>query len=310
MYSAWDILAHELGVSPEKFQGLLVNHYEFTLKNLKGSALYRKGIPLILARDLRPRGQSAPLLTRGQNIWENLESLAQRLRKSSRGVGHPMIEATLEVNEHFHGEVVEKIQSIRDKLLKRMEDVAEGDMEKSELRREFQEISSCLNEIIDKYIASPEVMASLLSPSSIQEAENLLEENVVTALLSMRVTKHHKRYRTLGEVRGKMVEVGTAALLQDLSLFMEPGAYPEDDETQHARKSAALCLTLGCENPVVNAVANHHRTVDRIGCPINNSGIEFPDLNEKIIVAVNHFSRCMSRFKMNTTETIYMLSVL
>lgn len=313
MYDAWNLIAAELEISRETLLHRLVNDYPRLSRQLDQTELYRHDIPLVLAKDMFQHGAEAPLLTAGQDLKENLGSLAHRLRQNPEGMEHPMLQSGARVTEFMRRKIIHRMEKIRDRIVRNDASVFKSFYSELEKKQDLAEITECLEEIIASTLSSPDIIAALITPESVSRGVSLMEDAVNAALVSMVGIKTHKRTCTLaGSVHQHMIDMGTAALFQDISLFMEPEHFDVGDTTSHAERSAAIAAEQGLGDHIVEAILNHHRTMDNKGRPILLHNDQEVSLFERILVAVNQFIDCLSPHGLNlsTDQTVYALSSL
>jgi hypothetical protein len=299
MYDACALFESELGLEPRTF----FLEVEKNPKKIK-SALKATGLcdqNMMLSEDLYQKGNPTPLLTKGTDLWNNIDSVIRRIAMDSESIERPKIAASDEVNIYLRGKIIEHVESTKYKILKAAKYKRIYDAEEN--KKDFKEIADALGEIIDKYLASPEVLFGIFSAIKNQEKSFMLDDCVNASFLSMFTLKNRKGFSEYSEnSREQLIDIGSAALFRDISKITYAERYSPEDICEHPEKSAEIAEEIGLNPDVIFAIRNHHNiSLDKTEL---NSPSENAQLYKDVIVVVDMFIDLTSEKKFNENEVI------
>jgi hypothetical protein len=142
------------------------------------------------------------------------------------------------------------------------------------------------------------ILLALLGNSSSRTAIRL---GIVSASVAMAVLSELQRSDASDECDQRLLEIGLAGLLHDLSLALDPHAQRDD----HAARSAELAKDMGFEGTVVDLVAHHH-----VGDPPPSAAVEDTSRSVRVLVAANTFVQKTIERKGHVFEAVKIMNYL
>lgn len=144
----------------------------------------------------------------------------------------------------------------------------------------LNEIETDFSLILDTLLASPSTVGTLLPRLSSRRAD-AFSDGVDTAIVAMalRIICGHMGMAIAN--RSELLELGMAALLQDVALKGSP-----EEDPEHPAKSSALVTEMGLGMETALLVASHHEIEDDAGRPVFLSG-QLLSNNLAVLVSAN-----------------------
>lgn len=299
MYDACALFESELGLEPGTFFVEVEKNPENIKAALKATGLCDQN--MVLSEDLYQKGSPTPLLTKGTDLWNNIDSVIRRIVMDSESIEPPKVAATDEVNIYLRGKITEHVESTKQKILKAGKYKRIYDAEEN--KKDLKEITHALGEIIDKYLASPEVLFGIFSAIKNQKKTSMLDNSVTASYLSMFTLKNRKGFSEYSEnSREQLIDIGSAALFRDISKIIYTEKYPPEDISGHSEKSAEIAEAIGLSPDVIFAIRNHHNI--RADKTELNPPNESAQLYKDVIVVIDMFIDLTSEKKFNENEVI------
>jgi hypothetical protein len=171
---------------------------------------------------------------------------------------------------------------------------------------ELRDIETCFGHAVETLLASPAFLPVLIEALSAGGSEAVLGGGINAAFVAMAIFASWGGPSDPEVRRRRLVHLGMAALLQDLSLL---GASNADADT-HVVRSSELAQQLGAAPEVAELIRMHHAVTDEEGRPAQ----ENPDYlapAEKVLVTANVFLEMVGKeAKGRSFETMKELNYL
>ncbi len=258
MYDACELFETELGLEPKTFFLNVEKDPESIKAKLKNTGLFNQN--LLLSEDLHQKGSSAPLLTKGNDLCKNIDSILRKMARDPDSIIRPKIAATDQVNIYLKRKIIKHIQSMKDTVTR--SEKYRQIYNTANKRKDLREILNSIGEIVDKFIGMPEVIAAILSALKSKEQSSILEESINAAYISMFTFNNRKGLsQYLENFKEKLIDVGSAALFRNISKIIYDNKYSPEDTFGHSEKSAEIAEGIGINSDVIYAIRNHHNIV-------------------------------------------------
>jgi len=302
MYDVFELIESELGLDWGTLYDEIAEDSEKVKNNLMAAGLFNQDV--LLAMDLNQKGSSAPLLTKGTNLWENIGPVLKRIANNPDSIERPKVAATDEVNVYLKKKIINHIESMKENILKSTKFnriYSEAKKDKS-----LKQVLDSLGEIIDKYLSKPETISRVFKALNDKHSVSLLEESVNAACISMFTLKNRNDFAQYSDVsRNQLINVGSAALFRDISRIFYPNNYPIKDTKGHSEKSAEIAQDLGLDTDIICVIKYHHIINNRLCRKTENE-----QLYKEIIDVVELFMDLMSNKNFSENEIIIALNNL
>jgi hypothetical protein len=145
-------------------------------------------------------------------------------------------------------------------------------------------VNECFDEVLQALLSEERALGAFLPAITRVESGPTVGKSVDCAFISMAVLALYSQQQPLARRKEYIKPVGTAALLQDLSLLVESSPPLAD----HAARSAQMAAHLGLGDGVEQAVRFHHQVRDPSGLPALSDATAL-SVHAKVLVAVNVF---------------------
>ncbi len=304
MYNACSIIEAELSIPSGTFFNKVTEDAEHVKSALKTSELFR--CKATLGKDVYQIGSTAPILTKGSDLWENIDSLLRRIERGAELKGPLEIEANDEIDRYLKTKISRHIDILKNNIINRPEFSA---IYRNTSNEELKEILEGLGEIVDHFLSRPEIVTAFLSNLTDERNRTLIEDSMNAACLSMILFQKRKGfYEHSQDKRTILVNVGAAALFRDISIIIYPSQYSHDDIPAHTLKSVEIMESLQMNADVSFAVLHHHNlNTDRKGLKPPSS---LAQLYKDVVVLVDLFIDLTSRKKFGENEVVISLTQL
>jgi len=299
MYDVCSLFETELGLEPGEFFHEVEQDPVKVKDHLKNTGLCDQ--PIQLSEDLYQEGCSAPILTKGADLWHNIDSILNRIARHPGSVGRPVIDANDQVNTYLKGRIINHIESVSERLV--ASDKYNRLYSAASKRSDLKEMLEILGEVADKLLTAPRVLSGIFSSMKGDKSGSSLEAGVNAAYISMFIFKNRADVSQWAErPRENLVDIGTAALLRDISIIVYKGEYPPGDTVRHPEKSAAIAAGIGVNPNVAHAIGHHHTIV------LDESKLSPPSgtaqLYKDIVVLTDLFIELTAEKQFNENEVI------
>lgn len=250
-------LAAELPHAEEELRGMLEEDPDSPER--LAAALQRSSLaelPYTLATPVADRQEGAPLIAEGVRLSERMvRSLLSRQRQALDSPIGPVAFAPDEaVVAHYRRKVTRYLQDLVARV-RGAETGSSGTLYKMIARsHDLARLEACFGEVVERLVASPQNLSALLPFVSRQDCHAVLARGVHTAFVAMAVLATHARSAAPAPEREAFVDLGMAALLQDLGLVLDP----ETPRQDHPQRSMEIAETLGAGPAVLALILGHH----------------------------------------------------
>lgn len=146
----------------------------------------------------------------------------------------------------------------------------------------------CVQEVFEEIVAgllsNPRMLQTMILAFSENEAGTGLKKGVNTAFVAMSVLAQCSRSVSTDAKKRKLIEIGMAAVLQDISLLSEESLPPED----HPELSAQIASQRGAQENVASLIRLHHTLKAADGSPVLRNG-DALSLEARALVVTNTY---------------------
>ena len=243
-------------------------------------------VPLLLSEPIRHSADGATLLAGNAELKPAyLKGLLTRQMENEKStIGPISLVPTEAVLAHYRNKITTCFRSLVEAV--RVERSGSVGVLHSTIThsKELECIEGTVETVIDLLLAKNEAIPILLKAISDSQGKTSFQSGIDAAFVSMAVLIPYRKWSDDAERRQILEAVGLAAILQDLSLTLEPDTPRES----HPERSARVAEELGVSEMVSGLILWHHLTTNEKGAPVlTTPGI----LSEpaKVLVAVNVF---------------------
>jgi hypothetical protein len=213
-------------------------------------------LDLVLAEPIRDRADGTPLIAEGGSL--SAKKIRSLLNRYSQSCDVPLAPVVLAATEPV-------VQYYRKKMLKHFDElsrqVREGAGPAARIIRavferalQIGDVGAVLGQAQQALLDAPGALSVLLPLLENSASRTPIREGIVSASVAMAVLSAFQRIDGSGGCDPGRMEMGLAALLQDLSLALDPQA----ERDSHPARSAEIAQRMGFEGAVVDLVAHHH----------------------------------------------------
>lgn len=302
-YNGFDIIAFELGITPEALMLGVEKESENILHRVSESPLSR--LKLVLSEDMRLAGTEMPFITTGKNFLSYIEPVFKRLCKNPDVFSPPVIEPTPEINAHLRKKILDRFSAVTRRLAasERFGRI----YSQFEKERDLQLIVKDFQDGIEHYMTTPTVIDDILSSIRHPKRSSVLENCVNGAFIAIAVLHNYEGFDLSGdECRSAMVELGLSMLFQDLACLSDADNI-KHDASDHCNVSLERGAALGLPERTLETIRHHHRVMDAHGRPFY--AMNTAPLFERIAVVVNNFVSCIlpDSYDLTVPQAIFVL---
>ncbi|MBI5016143.1 MAG: hypothetical protein HZB55_11755 [Deltaproteobacteria bacterium] len=304
----FELLAPELEQSASALRAALQKDgtgISSVVQSLESSGFDDSG--MILSAPVIDHGQAIPLVAEGAKLTTRYVKalLGRQCQDVNTAIGPLKIAPTEALVAHYRSKmrrvlnaIVADVSRARSQGLRRFYGAADSS-------GHLKVAQECFAEVSEKLLESPECVTSLVRMVAASARRDPFGDGPDAALVAM--VLFHQYLDRPGDDRGALVTIGTAALLQDISLS---GENLQRATAQHAAQSAGMAATLGASPRVVGLIRQHHTMTDPQGRPaLMSRGFLTPEA--KVLVATNAFTdECSQSANGNPFEVAKKLSHL
>lgn len=243
-------------------------------------------IALLLSEPIRHSADGTTLLACNAELKPSyLKGLLTRQMENEKSVIGPIsLTLTDEVLTHYRN----KVSTCLNALVASVREPRDGSlgMLHSTIARtkELQGVEGYVTDLIDTLLSKGDAIPVLLKAIADRRGKDSFRNGIDSAFVATAVLAVYRKWNDDGERKQVLAAVGMAALLQDVSLSLEPDTDPE----AHAERSARVAEELGVSETVTGLILWHHLTKNEKGEPVLSTP-GFLSEPGKVLVATNVF---------------------
>ncbi|NTW37603.1 MAG: hypothetical protein HGB17_16125, partial [Syntrophobacteraceae bacterium] len=220
----------------------------------------------------------------------------KQIQSADSAIGPISVELTSGVLFHYREKITRKMEALLSEVRKSMAGGVGGIHRLVAGSPELRCVQEYFEEIVASLLGNRHMLQEIVQAFSGGEGAAGLKNGINAALVAMAVLSLYPRPRSPEEKKSQLLEVGMAAVFQDISLLAEP----DTPDEKHCELSAQIAAQRGATKGVVELVRLHHTVRTPEGLPI----LQDPDaLGEqaKVLVAINVFLNMVHQDRSGST---------
>jgi uncharacterized membrane-anchored protein YhcB (DUF1043 family) len=209
---------------------------------------------LTLAEPITSSDDSAPLLASNVVLTARyLKSLLSRQLQAERALGPIALVPNQPALEHYKTGIVKRFTRSSEDLLQATDPSSRSIYEKISSSRELDKIPNDFKNIVERVVTVAEGLNTLIRVLYCQKSKSFITSATNSSIISMAIGSLCDSV-----TNADTLAIGTAALLQDISLAL--------DETlqvsEHPESSAELADEIGMEEGIIELIRRHHDVIN------------------------------------------------